>query len=161
GNGFTEHGWRQASPSDVHQLFSKVGWQDSKTAFGLTAAYANNTLIGNGLQEQRFLARDYASVYTVPDITTNKSPFLNFTARRILNSQLTVAGNLYYRNIRTRTFNGDLNEDSFDQSVYQPGAAERAALAAAGYTGVPASGANSSNTPFPFWRCIGNVLLRD
>ena len=32
-----------------------------------------------------------------------------------------------------------------------------AALAAAGYTGFPTSGANAANTPFPFWRCIGNV----
>ena len=43
----------------------------------------------------------------------------------------------------------------------QPSAAEQAALAAAGYTGFPTSGANASNTPFPFWRCIGNALLQD
>ena len=40
-------------------------------------------------------------------------------------------------------------------------AAEQAALAAAGYTGFPTSGANATNTPFPYWRCIGNVLLND
>jgi hypothetical protein len=38
---------------------------------------------------------------------------------------------------------------------------ERAALAAAGYSGYPASGANASNTPFPFWRCIAQALLND
>ena len=68
---------------------------------------------------------------------------------------------MYYRYIRTNTFNGDINEDTLDQSIYQPGAAERTALAAAGYTGVPAAGATAENTPFPFWRCIGNVLIRD
>ncbi|MGE3179161.1 MAG: TonB-dependent receptor, partial [Vicinamibacterales bacterium] len=62
---------------------------------------------------------------------------------------------------RTNTFNGDINEDSLDQSIYQPSAAEQAALAAAGYTGFPTSGATAANTPFPFWRCLGNVLLRD
>ena len=34
--------------------------------------YADNSLNGNGLQEQRFLDRDYASVYTKPDITDNR-----------------------------------------------------------------------------------------
>jgi outer membrane receptor protein involved in Fe transport len=74
---------------------------------------------------------------------------------------MTWSGNAYYRDIRTRTFNGDVNEDALDQPLYQPNAAERAALAAAGYTGVPTSGATAANTPFPFWRCIGSALLRD
>jgi outer membrane receptor protein involved in Fe transport len=158
---FFEDGWRDNSPSNVRQFFGKIGWQRSKTTLGLTVAYANNHLTGNGLQEQRFLDRDYASVYTKPDITGNKSPFVNLTARRSVSSHLIFSGNVYYRYIRTNTFNGDINEDSLDQSVYQPSAAERAALAAAGYTGFPASGATAANTPFPFWRCIGQVLLRD
>src|SRR4029079_6447982 len=120
----------------------------------LTAAYADNSLTGNGLQEQRFIERDYASVYTKPDVTDNRSTFLNFTTRHGLGSRVSVSGNVYYRDIRTNTLNGDINEESLDQSIYQPGAAERAALAAAGYTGFPVSGADSSNTPFPFWRCI-------
>ncbi|MGH9833110.1 MAG: TonB-dependent receptor domain-containing protein, partial [Blastocatellia bacterium] len=94
-------------------------------------------------------------------ITDNRSPFLNFTARRSVSGALTFSGNAYFRDIRTNTLNGDINEDSLDQSMYQPSAAERAALAAAGYTGVPASGATAANTPFPFWRCIGQALLRD
>jgi outer membrane receptor protein involved in Fe transport len=32
---------------------------------------------------------------------------------------------------------------------------------AAGYTGFPLGGATAANTPFPFWRCIANVLLDD
>jgi len=158
---FFEDGWREDSPSNVRQFFGKLGWQRPNTTLGFSASYANNSLTGNGIQEQRFLARDYKSVYTKPDITNNRSPFLNFTLRHNLRNTVTVAGNVYYRYIRTRTFNGDINEDSLAQSVYQPSAAERAALAAAGYTGVPASGATAANTPFPLWRCLGNVLLRD
>jgi hypothetical protein len=48
-----------------------------------------------------------------------------------------------------------------DQAVYQPNAVEQAALARAGYAGYPTGGANAANTPFPFWRCIAQVLLRD
>ena len=158
---FFEDGWRESSPSNVRQFFGKLGSQRERTSVGLTVAYANNSLIGNGLQEQRFLNRDFKSVYTKPDRTANRSPFLNLNLRRKLSNAVTFSGNAYFRHIRTRTLNGDLNEGSLDQSVYQPSAGERSALAAAGYSGFPTSGATAANTPFPFWRCIGNVLLRD
>ena len=161
GNLFGEDGWRDDSPSDVRQVFGKIGLQRPKHDVSFTAAYADNSLTGNGLQEQRFIERDYASVYTKPDVTDNRSTFLNFTTRHGLSTRASVSGNVYYRDIRTNTLNGDVNEDSLDQSIYQPGAAERAALAAAGYTGFPVSGENAGNTPFPSWRCIGNVLLQD
>jgi outer membrane receptor protein involved in Fe transport len=161
GNLFGDDGWRESSPSTVRQLFGKTGRQTDKTSIGFTAAYANNALKGNGLQETRLLDRDYASVYTKPDITAHRAIFLNTPWRRNVNSHVTLNGNVYYRYIRTRTLNGDINENSLDQSVYQPSAAERAALTAAGYSGFPTSGATAANTPFPYWRCIANVLLRD
>ncbi len=156
-----EDGWRTSSPSNVRQFFGNVGRQGAKTVVGLSVAYANNSLIGNGLQEQRLLARDYSSVYTKPDVTANRAPFFNLRARHSPSGSLSFAGNAYYRYIRTNTLNGDINEDSLDQSVYQPNAAERAALAAAGYRGFPTAGENAANTPFPSWRCIAQSLLRD
>jgi outer membrane receptor protein involved in Fe transport len=156
-----EDGWRQVSPTNVRQFFGKAGWQGTKTVLGLAVSYANNGLTGNGLQEQRFLARDYTSFYTKPDFTGNRSPLINLSGRHTVNTSLTFAGNLYYRYIRTHTLNGDINEGSLDQPVYQPNAAERAALTAAGYSGFPTSGENATNTPFPFWRCIAQALLRD
>jgi outer membrane receptor protein involved in Fe transport len=161
GNFFDEDGWRDASPSRVDQVFGKFGRHATSGDTTLSVGYADNDLTGNGLQEQRFLARDYSSVYTIPDQTDNRSTFVNLTTRHDWSRTLSFSGNGYYRDIRTKTFNGDINDDSLDQSVYQPGAAEQAALTAAGYTGFPTSGANATNTPFPFWRCIGNVLLKD
>ena len=161
GNLFAEDGWRNNSPSSVRQLFGNIGWRDPKTDLKVTLAYANNALTGNGLQDQRMLAKDYASVYTSPDDTNNRSTFFNLGGNHKSSAKTTWAGNVYYRRITTDTFNPDINEGSLDQSLYQPNAAERAALAAAGYTGVPASGATAANTPFPFWRCLGNVLLND
>lgn len=160
GNLFHESGWRVDSPSDVRQGLVKLGWRTGRTDLGLNLAYAYNSLTGNGVQEQRFLARDWNSVYTVPDITRDRSPFLNFTARHTAGEQLTFSGNVYYRYIRADTVNGNLNTDSLDQSVYQPSAADQAALKAAGYTGYPASGANAANTPFPKWRCIAQALQK-
>ena len=160
-NLFFEKGWRTDSPSNVRQFFGKLGWQRERTALGLTVMYANNSLIGNGLQEQRFLDRDYKSVYTKPDITANRAPFFIFNTRHSFNSRIAISGNAYWRSIRTNTLNGDINESALNQSVYQPSAADRAALTAAGYTGFPASGATAANTPFPFWRCLAQSLTRD
>jgi hypothetical protein len=161
GNLFGEDGWREFSPSTVGQLFGKLGWHADTSDTALAVSYADNSLTGNGLQEQRLLDRDYASVYTWPDQTDNRSTFLNLTTRRDWTRTSTFSGNVYYRDIRTNTLNGDINDGSLDQSVYQPSAAEQLALTRAGYTGFPASGATAANTPFPSWRCIGNVLLED
>lgn len=161
GNLFRDDGWRDDSPSRVGQWFGKTGWGDARTDVALTVAYAGNGLNGNGLHEVGMLSRNYASVYTKPDITDNHSLLLNLTGRRQVSDELLFSGNAYYRRIRTSTFNGDLNDDALDQSIYQPSAGEQAALTAAGYTGFPTSGANASSTPFPYWRCIANVLLKD
>jgi outer membrane receptor protein involved in Fe transport len=161
GNRFGENGWRADSHTDIRQAFGKFGKQDARNAVSLTVAFANNSLNGNALQEQRMLEKDYSSIYTRPDNTHNRSWFTNLEGRRIINSRLLVSGNFYYRDIQTRTLNADINEDSLDQAVYQPSPAEQVALANAGYSGFPTSGANAANTPFPFWRCIGNVLLND
>jgi outer membrane receptor protein involved in Fe transport len=158
---FFEDGWRNASPSNLRQFFGTAGKQWSRTVLGLTVLYSNNSLTGNGLQEQRLLGQDYRSIYTKPDITAQRAPFVNLRLRHSSRADLTFAGNVYYRSIHTNTLNGDINEESLDQAVYQPNAAERAALAAAGHTGFPIAGENAANTPFPFWRCLGQVLLQD
>jgi outer membrane receptor protein involved in Fe transport len=161
GNVFSEDGWRQDSPSDVRQIFGRVGWLKETSDVSLSVSHADNALTGNGLQELRLLAADRASIYTKPDETHNRATAVTLTGRRDVRPHVTLAGTAYYRHIRTNTLNGDLNDDALEESVYQPGAAERAALATAGYPDVPASGLNAGNTPFPFLRCLGNVLLQD
>ena len=160
-NFFFEDGWREASSSDVRQFFGKAGWQRNATSLSVSLGYANNALVGNGLQEQRFLSRDYRSIYTKPDITANRSPLMNLTFRQGLTTQWTLSGNTYYRFIRTATLNADLNENALDQAVYQPSAADQRALADAGYSGFPQAGANAQNAPFPKWRCIAQALQHD
>ena len=119
GNRFHERGWRAASPSDVSQLFGKLGSTLGDTDLSLTAAFADNDLTGNGTQEQGALSRDYRSIYTLPDQTRNRSLFLNLAATKHLSDALTLAGNAYYRRIGTHTLNGDLNGDALTDA---PGA---------------------------------------
>ncbi len=161
GNRFHDGGWRPASPTRVAQLFGKLGWKTADTRLSLSAAVSDNDMTGNGLQEQRLLAHDYASIYTSPDATHNRALMLNLEGLQRIDSALSFSGNAYYRRIHTSTFNGDVNDRSLDQSVYQPSAAEQSALTNAGYSGFPTNGATAANTPFPKWRCIANALRND
>lgn len=159
GNKLKEDGWRDYSPTDASQLFGKLGYRNETSDIALSGAWADTDLNGNGMQDQQFLNRDYASVYTWPDNTQNRAWLLNLVGTHEVNDTLTLAGNAYYRHIKTATLNGDINDDSLGESVYQPSAAERAALTQAGYTGFPLAGETQANTPFPSWRCIANILL--
>jgi outer membrane receptor protein involved in Fe transport len=158
GLGFHESGWRFASPSDVRQGFARLGWHNDKTNLALTMNYAYNTLLGNGVQDYRLLEANYTSSYSVPDSIANRSPSFNFIARHSFSDSLTFTGNAFYRNIRTESINPNFNDDVSGNDIYQPTPAEQSVLAAAGYTGFPASGANISNTPFPKWACIAEAL---
>lgn len=157
GSYFKEDGWRVSSPSEVRQSFAKVRWNTGKTSIALAGAYAINDLTGNGLQDYRFLKTDYNSVYSIPDRTWDHSPTLTLNANHQLSDHWSVSGNLYFRHVRTDTTNGDINDDSFDQSLYNLSAADIAALEAAGYSGFPTTG-DSTTEPFPYWRCIAQSL---
>ncbi|HEY1101831.1 MAG TPA: TonB-dependent receptor [Burkholderiaceae bacterium] len=160
---FRESGWRDDSPTRVGQFFGKVGSRDKAGDVSLSLSYADNTLYGNGLQDQRLLNSNYSSVYTKPDVTDNRSISLNLAGSRDIAKDTTFSGNAYYRRLRTSTFNGDVNEDALDQSLYL-NAADRNYLRnlpgnpynlSATYT------ENAANTPFPFLRCIAQALQND
>ena len=157
GNLFREDGWRQDSPSEVRQVFGKLGWLHDGTSASLSFGYAGNWLTGNGLQDTRVLAHNYSNVYSIPDVTWNHSPAVNFSLRQNVTRNFTLSGNLYFRFIRTDTINGDINSDSFDQSLYNLSTADVNALRAAGYSGFPTTG-NAATEPFPYWRCIAQGL---
>jgi outer membrane receptor protein involved in Fe transport len=161
GTGFHESGWRIDSPSDVKQGFVKFGWRAAMTDIALTTSYAYNTFGANALQDYRLLEANYASGYTFPDVTGNRSPSFNLTLRHTFNASWAFTGDAWYRNVRTEITNPNYNNDASGNNVYQPNAAEQAALAAAGYTGFPTSGATAANTPFPKWRCIANALQQN
>lgn len=161
GNRFRDGGWRDASPTDVTQLFGKAGVRRGGSDFWAGVALARTDLTGNGLQEMRLLARDHGSIYTKPDETANRGLALTLSGAQELSGSLAASGVAYARRIKTRTLNGDLNDDALTENVYQPTPEEQQALTDAGYTGFPTAGEDASNTPFPKWRCIANALLVD
>ncbi len=111
-NALHEQGWRDASPSDVRQAFGKIGWQGEKTDANLSLTLADNELIGNGLVQKEFLDNlGWDSINTKPDITDTQMVFLNFNANHYFAEDTILSANTYYRNARTKTLNGDVNDD--------------------------------------------------
>jgi outer membrane receptor protein involved in Fe transport len=129
GNVFAEDGWRDDSPSSVGQFFGKLGRHEPGSETALSFGYADTSLKGNGLQEQRFLNRDFASVYTKPDKTDNRSTLVNLMTRHDRSASLTFSGNIHYRNIRTNTFNGDINGDALSGDAEYNGLLNRSDIA--------------------------------
>ena len=117
-NVFSEDGWRDFSPSDVGQLFGKVGWQNETTSLNLSYTGADNKLIGNGLIPDDFLQnQDRESILTRPDITENKLSFVNLNWSHFFNENTQLSGNTYFRHARTSTLNGDGNDDFDDGAI--------------------------------------------
>jgi outer membrane receptor protein involved in Fe transport len=117
GNVFSEDGWRDYSPTDVGQIFAKVGWQNETTSLNLSYTGADNKMIGNGLAPQDFMdAQGRESILTRPDLTENKLSFFNFNGSHFFNDDVQLSGNAYYRLAKTSTLNGDGNDD-FDEDI--------------------------------------------
>jgi outer membrane receptor protein involved in Fe transport len=153
---FHDNGWRDDSPSGLGQAFGKLGWRSGLTRLSLTASGASTALHGNGLQDGQLLAAGYASVYTRPDETRNRSGLLSFAASHEASDGWSWSGQAYLRRIDARTVNGDLNDDSLDQPLYALSSADRAALAAAGIAAPPI--VDATTTPFPYLRCVAQAL---
>lgn len=111
-SGFDERGWRDHSPSTLGQLFGTLGWQQGRTRATLTLAHAQSRLNGNGLQEMGLLAERRASVYTWPDQTHQRSQLARLALQAEPASATTLSAQLYARRIRSRTLNGDIDEEA-------------------------------------------------
>ncbi|CAG0962456.1 putative TonB-dependent receptor BfrD [Methylophilaceae bacterium] len=119
-NAFDENGWRDSSPSELYQFFGKVGWQNETTDINLSLTAADTDLIGNGFVQREFIDDfGYDSINTKPDQTENKMVFLNLNGSHWLSEKTMFSGNTYYRHARTRTLNGDVNDD-VDDSDFMP-----------------------------------------
>jgi len=111
-SGFREDGWRVQSPSDVRQLFAKLGWQDSKTDFDFSVTHANSDLNGNGQLPQSMVGSDPRQAYTLADNTQNRMTMFTLNATRWLTGDLLWSSTVYYRESEKNTINGDLNQVS-------------------------------------------------
>jgi outer membrane receptor protein involved in Fe transport len=112
GNYFDEDGWRDASPSKVKQIFSKLGWQNDTSRLELSYTGADNNMIGNGLvQEDIINYFGRKAINTSPDQTKNTLSFFNLNGSHFINDATQLTANTYYRKSKRSTLNGDINDD--------------------------------------------------
>jgi len=113
-NVLSENGWRDESPTDLRQLFAKVGYRTSQTDVELSYIFANNKLVGNGLVPESTLAVDRSAVYTFPDRTKNVMHLTNLRASQWLTDAVLLSGNVFYRHYTRETLNGDAEVNCVD-----------------------------------------------
>lgn len=104
---FEEDGWRDFSKSQALRAFAAVGRHEADWTVDLSAAYGDTELRGNGSSPVELLALDRDQVFTHPDLTENTQKQVILEATRTISTGFQLAGNAYYRDIDTDTFNGD------------------------------------------------------
>lgn len=112
GSYFDEDGWRDQSPSQVKQIFGKLGWENETSRIELSYTGADNDLIGNGLIQNELIDEfGRETINTYPDQTENTMSFLNLNGSHWLNDNTQFTGNVYFRKSKRDTLNGDVNDD--------------------------------------------------
>jgi len=104
---FEEDGWRDYSKSDAMRVFTTLSGRGDDWTLDLSGAYGETELRGNGASPVELLAIDRDQVFTHPDLTENKQVQFILEGSRKLSDNVRLAGNVYYRDIDTDTFNGD------------------------------------------------------
>jgi iron complex outermembrane receptor protein len=107
-----EDGWREHSPSNLHQFFAKIGYEEAGTDVDLSYTFGKNKLLGLGLTPESFLATDRASVYTAPDIFQDELHMVTLNARQELTKDWTFAATAYYRGNAIDSQGGDVAEEA-------------------------------------------------
>jgi len=108
---FREDGWRDYSKSDAKQLFAKLSYKSEVGEADLSLSRALSKMTGNGLLPDSMYAARRDQIFTHPDQTRNDLTQLALNGRLWLGDTQSLSGNIYHRENRTRTLNGDMNDD--------------------------------------------------
>ena len=104
-----DSGWREHSESYLNTVFGDVRYRpNDDTELFINFGQAYTDLRGNGAVPLTLMdmeGRD--AVYTYPDNTHNKNYYANFGGNHFVNDKLSIQGNIYYRHMERRNFNGD------------------------------------------------------
>ena len=102
-----EKGWRDFSPTDALQAFTKLGWRGDRARVDMSVTAAATDLVGNGAAPEELLALRRTAVFTRPDRTRNDLLQLNVVAELEWGPNWLLRGNVYRRASAIRSYNGD------------------------------------------------------
>ena len=104
---FDEVGWRDASPSEVTQVVTDLGYREGRVDAGISFTFADSSLTGNGPAPVELLAADRSALFTFPDITDNRLAFTQARFNVAVSPVWSVQATGYYRDLDRGTLNGD------------------------------------------------------
>lgn len=108
---FQEDGWRQLSDSDATNIFATLSWRDGeRAALDLSYQDGDSELIGNGALPVGLLNLQRSAIFTAPDITANALQMFDLSGSFQVSDTVRVAGNMFWRDVDTQSFNGDASE---------------------------------------------------
>ena len=104
---YNDRGWSAWNPSQVRQLFGKIGYQNDRADLDVTLMLSDNMLNGNQNVPLSTIG-NAAQGYSHPDYTGTHSYTLNVRGGLQLNAEKSLAGNLYYRHIVRDVLNSNI-----------------------------------------------------
>ncbi|MEN9705075.1 MAG: hypothetical protein RLZZ393_954 [Pseudomonadota bacterium] len=107
-----QSGYRVHSGSRISQFYGKARWHgdDPGTVLELSTSLVSTAVSGTQSLPVDMLS-DPAAAYTWPDRTSHRAGFANLKGRRWLTGQDELAGNLYFRRIRSSNLNSNAGLD--------------------------------------------------
>ena len=107
-NSYKEDGWRDFSQSELKQALASLSYKDDRNFVELTLAANDNEMTGNGAAPEELIAIEgREAVYTHPDRTNNDYKLISISSDSIINENLSVQANAYYRQNEINSLNGD------------------------------------------------------
>jgi len=107
-NSYKEDGWRDFSQSELKQALATLSYQNDNHLIELSLAANNNEMTGNGAAPEELIAIEgRQAVYTHPDRTNNKYKIISIASDSVINEQLSIQANAYYRQNKIKSLNGD------------------------------------------------------
>jgi len=107
-NSYQEDGWRDFSQSELKQALATLSYQDDDHTIELSLAANDNEMTGNGAAPEELIAIEgRQAVYTHPDRTNNKYKVISLASGSVINEQLSIQANVYYRKNKIKSLNGD------------------------------------------------------
>jgi iron complex outermembrane receptor protein len=108
GNAVDDDGWRQFSSSTrLRRMYLDVGARGDKTEFHVSFTGASNRLGSVAATPMEMLNRNWASVYTHPQSTSNQLAFVQANADFRPSDTLSLQANAYFRNFRQSHVDGN------------------------------------------------------
>lgn len=107
---FGEDGWRDLSDSEAVNVYGSTSWRGAGSKLDLGFQYGSTDLTGNGAAPVGLLAIDREAVFTAPDITENELFGFTLNGEHQVNDEVALNATGFYRDVDTRSFNGDAAE---------------------------------------------------